>query len=114
MKFAKILVLWILGLALLTALGCSSEKKEEAVNAPQESSQSEQASPVMRCQEKFEQLDTNKDGKVSYEEFTAVAHPVGNPELIFKGRDKDADGFLTIEEFCLGKGMGRGAGARRQ
>jgi len=44
----------------------------------------------------------------------AVPHPGGNAELIFKARDKDVDGVLVVEEFCQGKGLGKGPGAGKQ
>jgi len=114
MTARRIIPLLMILFFLAIVFGCSPEKKEEAADTAQTSNQSGQITPVMQCQGKFEQLDTNKDGKVSYEEFIAISHPGGQAELIFKARDKDVDGFLTVEEFCQGKGLGRGPGARKQ
>lgn len=114
MRSSKIVAALAILMFLAIGFSCSSEKKEETADTAQTSTQSGQTGPVMQCQGKFEQLDTNKDGKVSYEEFIAVSHPGGQAELIFKARDKDADGFLTVEEFCQGKGHGKGTGAGKQ
>jgi hypothetical protein len=69
-----------------------------------------QARPMMGCQERFYAMDTNKDGKVTRDEFMAQDHPGGHAEDVFKSRDANGDGVLTQDEFCSGKGMGRGMG----
>lgn len=114
MNGCKAIFLMALALLLSFGLGCSSEKKEEAAKTPQTATESGQTGPVMQCQEKFAELDVDKDGKVTFEEFAAISHPGGQAELIFKARDKDADGVLTVEEFCQGKGLGKGPGAGKQ
>lgn len=68
------------------------------------------AAPMMGCQQRFDSLDTNKDGTVTKEEFLAVPHHRGNAEQMFKTMDVNADGSLTKDEFCSGKGMGMGRG----
>jgi hypothetical protein len=49
--------------------------------------------PNQRSKSHFDYLDTNKDGKVSYEEFIAPY------KRRFEGADADKDGYLTKEEF---------------
>jgi hypothetical protein len=66
--------------------------------------------PMMGCQQRFDTMDTNKDGKVSKEEFLAAPHQRENPEQIFKEMDTNGHGYLTKDEFCSGKGMGMGRG----
>ena len=68
------------------------------------------AAPMMGCQQRFDSLDTNKDGQVTKEEFMATPHQRGNPEQMFKTMDVNGDGSLTKEEFCSGKGKGMGKG----
>jgi Ca2+-binding EF-hand superfamily protein len=52
-----------------------------------------------RAQMAFERMDTNKDGKISLDEWKA-AHPNDqNAEAQFKKLDANGDGFLTKEEF---------------
>jgi len=87
--------------------GCGSEQSQEQVQGSQTN---EGTRPMLRCEERFKGLDTNHDGKVTFEEFGAVEHPRGRPEEIFKSRDLDGDGELTEEEFCESRGMGQGAG----
>jgi hypothetical protein len=64
--------------------------------------------PRMICQERFDAMDTNHDGAVTRDEFTAVRHPGGRGQEVFKSRDTNGDGVLTKDEFCAGKGMGKG------
>lgn len=70
--------------------------------------------PELRCADRFAQIDTDKDGKVTLKEFTAINHPNGNAEQLFKSRDTNNDGVLTQEEFCANKGMGQGKGKNRR
>jgi hypothetical protein len=69
-----------------------------------------QGAPSLGCQERFDAMDTNKDGKLSKDEFLAAPHQRGNPEEMFKAMDVNGRGYLTKDEFCSGKGMGRGMG----
>jgi hypothetical protein len=68
------------------------------------------AAPMMGCQQRFESMDTNKDGQVTKDEFLAASHHMGNPEQMFKTMDVNGRGYLTKDEFCSGKGMGMGKG----
>ena len=69
------------------------------------------AAPMMGCQQRFDSLDTNKDGQVTKEEFMAAPHHRGNAEQMFKTMDVNGDSSLTKDEFCSGKGMGQGMGS---
>ena len=66
----------------------------------------------MSCQERFDSLDANHDGKLTKEEFMAAPHHRGDPEEMFKAMDVNGHGYLTKDEFCSGQGMGR-RGMRR-
>ncbi|KAJ1419123.1 EF-Hand 1, calcium-binding site [Sesbania bispinosa] len=61
----------------------------------------------------FEKFDTNKDGKISLEEYKAAARSlnrgIGDTEAIkaFKAMDSDGDGFIDFKEFMeMFKGEG--------
>ena len=69
-----------------------------------------QGAPRMGCQDRFDSLDTNKDGQVTKDEFLAAPHYRGNAEQMFKTMDVNGDGSLTKDEFCSGKGKGMGKG----
>jgi hypothetical protein len=58
----------------------------------------------VRCPQRFAELDTNKDGKVTLTEFMAVSHPRGNEQAraMFTAKDTDKNGVLTSKEFCPG------------
>lgn len=105
----------VLAIVLAALFGCSSGDKEEKTQ-PQTSTSTTtaQTGPVLQCQERFAEIDVDKDGKVTLEEFTSVAHPGGQAEPNFKGRDQNGDGVLVVEEFCRGKGLGRGPGRGKQ
>lgn len=72
-----------------------------------------QSGPGPGCQQRFDELDANKDGKVVKEEFSAVPHHRGNAEQNFKVMDVNGDGVLTKDELCADKGRGRGTGANQ-
>ncbi len=80
----------------------------------QTSEQNPPPRPMMRCQERFDAMDTNHDGTISMEEFMAVKHPGGRGEQVFKRRDTNQDGNLTKEEFCSQKGRGRAGRTGRE
>lgn len=74
----------------------------------------DRSKPRMKCEDRFVQMDTDKDGKVTLKEFMAVKHPKGNPEKLFKLRDSNGDGFLSKEEFCAKPDRGNGKGMKQK
>jgi len=68
------------------------------------------AAPRLGCQDRFDAMDTNKDGKVTKEEFMAAPHGKGYPEQMFNAMDVKGQGYITKDQFCSGKGMGMGKG----
>jgi hypothetical protein len=69
-----------------------------------------QGTPRLGCQERFDAMDTNKDGQLTKDEFLAAPHHTGNAEQMFKAIDVNGRGHIRKEEFCSGKGMGMGRG----
>lgn len=58
-------------------------------------------------EEKLAKLDTDKDGKVSLDEFKAgMQKDPEKAEAKFKKKDADHDGFVTLEEMKAGKHHG--------
>jgi Ca2+-binding EF-hand superfamily protein len=47
----------------------------------------------------FKKMDTNGDGKLSFEEFSAKKENKDMAEKAFKAKDKDGDKALCLEEF---------------
>ena len=72
-----------------------------------------QGAPMMGCQQRFDSMDTDKDGKVTKDEFMKAPHGKGNPDQMFKSMDVKGQNFLTKDDFCSGKGMGRGGMGKR-
>jgi hypothetical protein len=72
------------------------------------------SAPMMGCQQRFDTLDTNKDGQVTKDEFLAAPHHRGNAEQRFDAMDVNGQGYLTKDQFCSGKGMGMGQGMRHR
>jgi Ca2+-binding EF-hand superfamily protein len=56
------------------------------------------------CQTRFNALDTNKDQKVSMEEYLAGRKASAKLQELFKQKDTNRDDALTLEEFCGAKG----------
>jgi hypothetical protein len=69
--------------------------------------QGAQGTARMSCQDRFDALDTNHDGKLTMEEFVAAPHHRGNPEERFKSMDVKGRGYITKDEFCSHAGRGR-------
>jgi len=66
-----------------------------------------QGSSRLSCQERFDALDTNHDGKLTLEEYMEAPHNRGDAEQKFKALDGNGHGYITKEEFCSGQGTGR-------
>lgn len=64
----------------------------------------------MKCETRFAEMDTDKNGQLTLEEFTAGKHPGGQSADVFNSKDANGDGVITPEEFCAAKGMGTGKG----
>jgi hypothetical protein len=53
------------------------------------------------CPARFDQMDTNHDGKLTSVEYMAVPHPnLKKPEERFKKWDTNNDGVLSKDELC--------------
>jgi hypothetical protein len=62
------------------------------------------------CQQRFDEMDANHDGKLAKDEFMASPHYRVDAEQRFKTMDVNGRGYLTKDEFCSGKGKGMGRG----
>jgi hypothetical protein len=51
-----------------------------------------QNAPRLGCQQRFDALDTNRDGQVTNDEFLAAPHQRGNAEQMFKAMDVNGRG----------------------
>lgn len=58
----------------------------------------------IRCMQRFAELDSNHDGKVTFTEFMKVSHPRGDDQAkaMFEAKDTNKDGELESAEFCPG------------
>src|SRR5688572_29515964 len=58
------------------------------------------ASNRSRCASDFKRFDADHDGRVSLEELAERAPPDVNPDVTFRVRDQDGDGYLIENELC--------------
>jgi Ca2+-binding EF-hand superfamily protein len=54
-----------------------------------------------RCAENFARFDADHDRRLSLEELADHTPPEANPDLIFRIRDRDRDGHVIENEFCV-------------
>ena len=52
------------------------------------------AASMTGCQQRFDAMDTNKDGQVSKAEFLAAPHQRSDPEAMFQAMDVKGQGYL--------------------
>jgi Ca2+-binding EF-hand superfamily protein len=52
------------------------------------------------CSDHYAAYDTNSDGSVTIEEFSAWPHIQGDSRLIFAARDRNNNGVISRAEFC--------------
>ena len=65
----------------------------------------ERSTPRMQCEEQFAAMDSDRDGRVTREEFMAFPHRAEvDREATFQFLDVSKDGVLTKEEFCAERG----------
>jgi Ca2+-binding EF-hand superfamily protein len=60
--------------------------------------------PAALCKTRFNAMDANHDGVVTKDEFMAGRKPGGKAEEVFKQKDANGNGSLSLEEFCGVKG----------
>ena len=61
--------------------------------------------PSSRCAENFSIFDRDRDRRVSLEELAERLQSDINPDLLFRARDRDSDGYLIESEFCVRLGV---------
>ncbi|MBN2676073.1 MAG: EF-hand domain-containing protein [Alphaproteobacteria bacterium] len=88
-------------------VGCSSSTTPEQVPVPERSEMGQRVGKRgmkhgMKMENRFKEKDTNKDGKVSLEEFKTFHGKYAGKMLSeekFKMVDTNSDGFITKEEY---------------
>jgi Ca2+-binding EF-hand superfamily protein len=86
-------ILWSLALALLVTIGGACEKSVSPRGDSRHRSTAEEG---------FSQLDTNKDGKLSMQEFRGKATRAEDIAILdneFNAADTNHDGFLSLDEY---------------
>jgi hypothetical protein len=58
------------------------------------------------CAENFAIFDSDTNQRISLQEFLARPHANSDPEAVFRARDGNGDGSLTVAEFCSAFGAG--------
>jgi len=90
MKLNKLIIVGLSSLLFASTVSAKPDKKK-GPKGPKKS---------------FEELDTDKDGKISEVEFIDGRKNEAKAKERFKKKDKDADGFLNKTEFAK-KGKGK-------
>jgi hypothetical protein len=86
-------ILLSLALALLVAMGSACAKSP---------SQRGSSRPGKTVEERFAEMDVNKDGKLSLQEFRGHATQADHIAILdnaFKAADTNHDGFLSLDEY---------------
>ncbi len=81
----------------------ASKDKAEKTEKVQKADKPDKAEIRKRREAEFAEIDANKDGKVSKDEFVNyyIRRQKERYEQLFKSKDKDGDGALTVDEFAV-------------
>jgi hypothetical protein len=101
---ATLIVSLLLGLMPAAACGllpAQAPGRDPDLTPAAGTSRNVEATSTSRCAEDFGRFDVDNDRRLTLEELADHTPPEVNPDLTFRIRDRDRDGYLVEAEFCV-------------